>query len=321
MRRLVRSKAFSNSGGRRGWGAAAAALLAFAVVPVGRLPAEDGAVGGNVVPVEKAPAEFRLERKDAERGGQVAVRVSVAAKVALEAISVAINFDEEDLRVEKIEPLLDFLVDAPPDIRSVSDLDNENRRPGNQASEGWIHAEIESERALHAINARLGSPVPLYVVWFRVRADAKAGLSRVAFEDIGPVRLEDREVYYKNSVTIARDDIGPGEAQEVEDDDLRSGGVNIIGEVGFFLRGDATYDFRRDITDPLLTLRVLFRSDDDFPCADAADANDDGNLDVSDAVFSLLRLFVIREPWPEPNVYGLDPTEDALDCEKGGVDT
>jgi hypothetical protein len=50
-------------------------------------------------------------------------------------------------------------------------------------------------------------------------------------------------------------------------------------------------------------------------CKDAADANDDGRLDISDAVFTLEYLFSGTrkplEPFPDP---GTDPTEDALRC-------
>ena len=118
-----------------------------------------------------------------------------------------------------------------------------------------------------------------------------------------------------NGAEIKRD----GAAQPVAPaaEDLKDGGVliNIIGEIGFFLRGDTTMDLSRDISDPIRTLRYLFQGDKEMPCLDAADANDDGKVDVSDAVFTLDRLFSNGKPFPEPNAYGPDPTEDTLTCE------
>jgi hypothetical protein len=50
-------------------------------------------------------------------------------------------------------------------------------------------------------------------------------------------------------------------------------------------------------------------------CRDAADANDSGELDVSDAVFALLFLFAGGQPPPMRfSSCGLDATKDALDC-------
>ena len=48
---------------------------------------------------------------------------------------------------------------------------------------------------------------------------------------------------------------------------------------------------------------------------DAADADDTGRLELTDAVFLLNALFLgagtVPEPWPE---CGTDPTEDGLGC-------
>ena len=49
---------------------------------------------------------------------------------------------------------------------------------------------------------------------------------------------------------------------------------------------------------------------------DAADANDDGGVDVSDAVRILLYLFVNTGPLPAPHgACGSDPTADDLGCD------
>jgi hypothetical protein len=54
------------------------------------------------------------------------------------------------------------------------------------------------------------------------------------------------------------------------------------------------------------------------PCLDAGDGNDDGTLDITDAIFILAHLFLggpaPPRPYPEP---GDDPTPDALGCAGG----
>jgi hypothetical protein len=48
---------------------------------------------------------------------------------------------------------------------------------------------------------------------------------------------------------------------------------------------------------------------------DASDANDDGSVDVSDAVRLLLHLFGGTGPLPAPHGFcASDPTADGLDC-------
>lgn len=87
-----------------------------------------------------------------------------------------------------------------------------------------------------------------------------------------------------------------------------------------FLRGDIVEDGSLNLTDPVGLLNSLFGSGEALTCADAADVNDDGTLNLTDAVFLLQHLFSDGSeppppPFPEP---GLDPTEDALGCERGG---
>lgn len=53
-------------------------------------------------------------------------------------------------------------------------------------------------------------------------------------------------------------------------------------------------------------------------CADAADSNDDGRVDISDAIRTLFFLFVdgTANPLPLPGATtaGEDPTADGLNC-------
>lgn len=84
-----------------------------------------------------------------------------------------------------------------------------------------------------------------------------------------------------------------------------------------FIRGDADYNELINITDPIIILEYLFRDKQlDNKCLDALDTNDDGQIDISDAVFSLLYQFGqnIEMPLPFPNK-DIDPTLDNLTCQ------
>ncbi|NMD34243.1 MAG: hypothetical protein GYA73_00005, partial [Planctomycetes bacterium] len=62
-------------------------------------------------------------------------------------------------------------------------------------------------------------------------------------------------------------------------------------------------------------LSYLFASGENPPCADAADANDSGEIDIADAVTVLGYLFTNGGPLPEPfSACGFDSTLDGLDC-------
>jgi hypothetical protein len=90
--------------------------------------------------------------------------------------------------------------------------------------------------------------------------------------------------------------------------------VDIIGEVGFFMRGDTNFDRKRDIADVVTTIFSLFLGGPPPPCLDAADANDDGAHNLSDAIFTLQKLFLDAGSFPAPDEWGQDPTSDSLGC-------
>jgi len=86
-----------------------------------------------------------------------------------------------------------------------------------------------------------------------------------------------------------------------------------------FIRGDADLSGTSDFSDTLLILVHLFLGGGEIHCRDAADSNDDGGIDLTDAIFNLnvifLGLFEFPAPYPQP---GIDPTtNDILDCARG----
>ncbi|MBI4602056.1 MAG: hypothetical protein HY721_08850, partial [Planctomycetes bacterium] len=86
-----------------------------------------------------------------------------------------------------------------------------------------------------------------------------------------------------------------------------------------FRRGDANGDADHDVSDALAILLALFRGGPPGSCADAMDADDDGQVTIGDAVGLLAYLFLRGLPPAPPfAACGTDPTEDAAACERHG---
>jgi hypothetical protein len=82
-----------------------------------------------------------------------------------------------------------------------------------------------------------------------------------------------------------------------------------------FERGDVNDDGVIDIADAVRTLLVLFSGDGPIACQKSADINDDSKVDISDPVRLLGFLFLGSDPPPPPfGRCGGDPTPDALAC-------
>lgn len=94
------------------------------------------------------------------------------------------------------------------------------------------------------------------------------------------------------------------------------GPLTISVSIGaFFLRGDVNVNGRLTVTDVFAILRALF-SGAPLMCTDAADIDDDGQIDLEDAI-SLAHFLYGRgappaSPFPES---GADPSDDELGCE------
>ena len=84
-----------------------------------------------------------------------------------------------------------------------------------------------------------------------------------------------------------------------------------------FIRGDVSGDNRISLLDPVTILNILYLGSTAPSCLDAADANDDGAIDMSDAVILLKHLFFGQGRLPAPSdAPGVDPTPDKLRCEE-----
>ena len=98
-----------------------------------------------------------------------------------------------------------------------------------------------------------------------------------------------------------------------EIDDLRVTYYSQDATGPFFRRGDANDDGLLNIADAITTLSYLFAGAAPPPCPDAADTNDDGVLNIADAITTLSHLFAGSGPLPPPFPdCGPDPTDDML---------
>lgn len=99
---------------------------------------------------------------------------------------------------------------------------------------------------------------------------------------------------------------------------LPARGFGSSGEGGHFTRGDSNQDGKVDISDAIVTLCYLCLGAEVPFCIDALDADDDGEVVLTDAIYTLGVLFAGESFFPPPfPLPGLDSTEDLLDCDNG----
>ena len=93
-----------------------------------------------------------------------------------------------------------------------------------------------------------------------------------------------------------------------------AGPLDGVEDAGF-RRGDANGDGQIDISDAVFTLRFLFSAGVTPGCLEALDSSDDGEVNVSDAVDVLLELFRERGHIAPPvGTCAADSTPDDLPC-------
>ena len=72
---------------------------------------------------------------------------------------------------------------------------------------------------------------------------------------------------------------------------------NLGAQEVFFKRGDVNEDGKIDLSDAIFIVQRLFVIDEEFACPDSADATDDGLVDVTDVIKIAGYLFM---GLPEP---------------------
>jgi hypothetical protein len=89
--------------------------------------------------------------------------------------------------------------------------------------------------------------------------------------------------------------------------------VTSVYDPPLFKRGDCNDDGTVNLGDAIATLSYLAGSGTVPPCLDAVDADDNGNVNIGDPIAMLFFLFRSGSlPAPGPYVCGPDPTEDRL---------
>jgi len=151
-------------------------------------------------------------------------------------------------------------------------------------------------------------------LYFRIRDDAPDGVAEIIDtvvewtpeSSVGAVRSRSSGFPILGDAIVARSDVPAVSVRR---------GVVLIGNPGF-VRADTNGNGLVELSDAIAVLDALFRSTGTvLSCADAADANDDGSLNVSDPVFALGFLFLGGSPPPPPfPLPGADPTADPLGC-------
>lgn len=311
---MQHSKALPCRGPARRFVASVLVAVAVTCLPVPGPGAEIGAVAGDV--------HLAIDSAAGRPGETVRLTLSAHASTELQAISIAIDFDESRLRIVSVERLAAPAVDGgepwPASPLAEAAYNNTDETAGNQSGEGWLYLELRADGTATGLGLRPGEETPLVALDFRVADDALPGDATVVFGPVGSIGDETgpAAAVFDNAVVPAGLDAADRVPLPVEN--LKSGKIKIIGEIGFFTRGDANLDLQRDISDPIRILDRLFLGAPPLACQDAADANDDGILDITDPVVCLERLFTDPRPFPDPDVWGPDPTEDKLLCEWPG---
>ncbi|MEM7234293.1 MAG: hypothetical protein AAF517_19095 [Planctomycetota bacterium] len=266
------------------WRAVAMLTVIMASTAGSAVSADDGVVARFVIPdVEARPGEsVRITvQGDSTHGYQ---GFSLSASFPAEAIDLD-RFHYEDTILEAIENDF-FEVTVEPD-------------------EGWftVGALVETTPPFEAsVIPAIGQPVDLFHIETTVSADAADDFQIELVDGFGQPPVPNVFVVESLPVPVA---------------DLAAVTVDIPWEdVALFLRGDATSDSLRDVSDPISILNYKFFGHERPQCIDAADANDDGFVDISDAIFLLSFLFDGGMAPPMPVIeIGSDPTDDGLDCE------
>jgi hypothetical protein len=76
-----------------------------------------------------------------------------------------------------------------------------------------------------------------------------------------------------------------------------------------FRRGDSNQDGGVNIADAIYILQRLFAGGDPILCQEAADTNDDDGVNIADGIYILQRLFAGGNPIPAPGPDACGPDE------------
>lgn len=298
-------------------GATAPALFAEGELTVAGDPIAGGSCSPDPPPRPLPQYLFRLDGRSARRGEEVVVPLVAQANYAIGGLQFSIQYDPAVLEPTGIEKAY-TRPDGKPYYAEFYWL------PVTKGPWGydWLLDEgLVAGRAEFAVQHGFDPDYPpadtenvLVNLRFRVKPDAPAGETSLAFVDSASVRAWDGDswIIFRFPNSLNGWQIDP----EVQVSPMQIGTqLKIVGSIGEFIRGDANGDGTTDISDAVAILGDLFLGNSKVPCQQAGDANDDGVLDISDAVYLLAFLFLggkaIEPPVEE---CGVDPIGHDLPC-------
>jgi hypothetical protein len=213
----------------------------------------------------------------------------------LEGFTISLRSDSSFVQLKNIDFAGTTILDMDPAWLYVFD---------QKARDGYLAASVGlSIRAPFRTLPRLHDE-PIAVLEISIAADAPVGsMGRIHFRDtpsengLPPILNE----VSKNGAIGAHDACGFE--------------VRVVSGEGIFARGDVTRDRAINIVDAVTVLKALFSGPAEIQCADAADVNDDGMVNLADPIRLVRYLFgqQAAPPWPFPEA-GIDPTPDRLEC-------
>ena len=250
--------------------------------------------------MEEVEVEFRIETAATRPEEGVTLSVLASANTPLEAVRLAIDYDETRLIGNAIRPSSG--VQEPESF--VFDLNNDDLEAGStEGTEGYVTVEIIYGEGSDGFVPRQSSGRHFLDLEITPTPDAPNGPSPVQFTHLATLA---------NSVTVLGQE---GTSENLGRFRLRDGLVAIDNGTTVFVRGDANSDGQFSISDPTMLRRWLFLGGTPPECLKTGDIDDDGVVDITDPIRALNAMFLggdlPQNPFPEA---GLDPTPDELAC-------
>ena len=296
-----------------------AALVAFllaAPLHSQQAAAESPAVAIGGCSVEAvAGVEFALDEVKGRRGEAVELPMSTRTDCQVSVLLFSVVFDPQDLQFldpPRLQPGLQAQFEL------VSEADREfSWTFDNEA--GWLQVHVvfdfRAREELAVPQALLRRGVLLD---FHVAEDASDEMLPVAFsnsaEAVETQFFSDGEPVFNRARILDRVFDPETLFEDSVEPELLDGVVRpIVGDVGFFRKGDVNLDNELDISDPLRLLSSLFQNSSALPCRAVADYNGDSLIDVADPIAILDALFLTRETALNPIAGEAPAAEDSLD--------
>ncbi|MBI4606958.1 MAG: hypothetical protein HY721_33765, partial [Planctomycetes bacterium] len=235
-----------------------------------------GFSSGGVQTPEELEAEFGLASVRGAPGFPVRMPFSILSNAATQGFAFSIDFDEEVLRGTRVEQ-----VHRVPDGKWdfwQHHIDNGKATPGSAGvDEGYVAGAAVFGFLDACGEIPSGRRTDVLALHFEVDAGATAAVTEVRFLDGGRSTPVSQPVH--NVITALGQSVEPELASSFV---FLNGLVNIAPDIAVFVGGDSNGDAKVDISDARHTLGYLFLGEGPPACYDAADAGDDGRIDVSD---------------------------------------